>query len=143
MKVNLIILAGIGFLIGFNLETISKFVRIYWQSLWYKYRINKAINKWNKDIPYIQKCIDEDNKVLPEIPEGESYRTHRLFYWQQLVWQEVKMYIRIGQPVDLKEFIQLCSRRGFTLNEQNYLRDLLRHVGLWKIKTKFNQNRDK
>lgn len=134
MNISIITLAGIGFLMGFNLETIVKFIRARWQDHCFNNRIVKAINKWEKDIPYIKKCIDEDNKTLPVIPKGESYRPHRMFYWNQLVWQEIKMYIRLGKPVDLKEFIWLCDRRGFTLNERNYLKAVLQHVGLWKIK---------
>ena len=104
------------------------------KELYYKYRIRKAVNKWNKDIPYIKKCIEEDDKILPENKEsGENYRPHRSFYWKQLVWQEIKMYIQIGKQVELSEFTWLCNSRGFSLNEQNYLQTMLEYVGLLSI----------
>ena len=93
-----------------------------WKQFWYNLRINKAVKKWNQDLHYIRQCILEES--TPEESRG--------FYWNQLVWQEISMYISIGKSVQPDELAWLCSRRGFTLKEQNYLQSMMQHVGLMK-----------
>lgn len=126
-----IIAWGLGYLLGRKRKVIKQKIR-FWL---YRYRIKKAATKWDSaaDQAYIKKCIKEDESMIPENPEpGESYTLHRSFYWSQLVWQEIDMYARLGEQVDLEEFTSLCTRRGFTLNEQNYLYDMLKYIGLIK-----------
>jgi hypothetical protein len=52
------------------------------------------------------------------------------FYWSQLVWQEVWMYISLAVQVDWDEYEALCKRRGFDAMMREYLAAMLIHVGL-------------
>lgn len=88
----------------------------------YLHRINRAVRKWNSDIPYINECIEKES----------TEDNHRGFYWNQLVWQEINMYIRMGEKIAVNEFCWLCDRRGFTLLEQNYLQSMMQYIGLMK-----------
>lgn len=105
-----------------------KFFRNLILSLIINYKYNKAVLKWNRDFSYIQKCVDDYNTTYNPEPPG------RAFYWNQLVWQEIRYYIRVNEKVSIDDFSWLCSRRGFTLDEQNYLQNMLEYVGLWKGK---------
>jgi hypothetical protein len=79
-------------------------------------RMARACNKWNAELDHI--------KV--EMSKSED----AMFKWNQLVWQEVWMYIRLDEPVDPEEFRLLCDRRGFTPEMRYFLVDMLKHVGL-------------
>ena len=94
----------------------------------YKYRINKYVKKWNSDIPYINECIAEDKLYLET--HGMAEKSDRYFYWKQLVTQEIEMYIKINKKVTTDDFVWLCKRRGFTINEQSYLHYMLQYLRL-------------
>jgi len=83
---------------------------IYW------FRDRRAVAKWNKDISLIM----------------EMAKHHRdgHFYWSQLVWQEVHMYILLAKQVEQVEFEELCRRRGFDAMMRAYLVGMLKYVGL-------------
>lgn len=82
-------------------------------------RMKKAVKKWNADLDYINRKIGTSEKLL--------------FSWHQLVWQEIDMWIRMGDPYKPKEeFIELVNRRGFDLDQRAYLREMMQHVGMWK-----------
>ena len=108
-------------------------MKIKWiNNFFIQHKLNKAINRWNKDLPYINSCIKEHDAKYPPGGEGENYKPSRTFYWGQLVLQELKMYIRLDEKIDTNEFAQLCARRGFALEEQNYLQSMMQYVGLMK-----------
>lgn len=85
----------------------------------------KACRKWNSDRDYITSRIQSgDYKITG-------------FKWNQLVWQEIDMYIRLMEQVDPNEFSELCNRRGFSNDMRSYLKDMLIHVGLGKELKKY------
>lgn len=84
-------------------------------------RLDKAIKKWNRDIEIITTYINTCQKDNP------------YFYWKQLVWQEINMYIRLDEQVTKKAFQCLVKRRGFDKYMVNYLREMIIYVGLGKI----------
>lgn len=63
----------------------------------------------------------------------ESDREQEHFYWSQLVWQEITMFIQIGQPVDQEEFSWLCDRRGFNRLQREYLAAMVKLVDLTTV----------
>jgi hypothetical protein len=82
-------------------------------------RIKRAAIQWNKDSNYIQVEMDAtENGYL---------------MWCQLVWQEIRMYIQIGDQVKPDEFKQLCNRRGFNSAMTRYLIFMIKHVGLGQM----------
>ncbi len=83
-------------------------------------RLNKAIKKWNKDIGSIKIYMKLSQKDDP------------YFYWKQLVWQEIDMYIKLGEQVTKEDFNCLIKRRGFDKYMINYLREMIIYVGLGK-----------
>jgi len=88
----------------------------YWM---FKRRIKKAVAKWNADLEWINRqAVNRENGF---------------FIWQQLVWQEINLWISIGDPRRPKEELaELVKRRGFSLDERLYLKDMMIHVGMWK-----------
>ena len=78
------------------------------------FRTRRSVKKWNADIPLIS-AMSERHKDGP-------------FYWGQLVWQEVSMYILLAKQVEPEEFSALCERRGFDSMMRAYLSGMLRHV---------------
>lgn len=78
--------------------------------------MRKAVSKWNADIPLIL-AMAKHHK------DGE-------FYWSQLVWQEVHMYISLAEQVNPDEYKELCNRRGFDPMMREYLTGILRYIGL-------------
>ena len=86
-----------------------------------KYRCKKAAKRWNEDLDII-------NTLYIPISKKEN----PAFYWAQLVTQEIFMYIRLGKQVGPKEFNDLCERRGFDIDMKDYLKDMIKYVGLGK-----------
>lgn len=104
----------------------EKFSLIKWFHNFFLHRkLKKAIIRWNKDLPYIKSRCAKYKKAYPT-EDG------REFYWHQLVWQEISMYIMLNKKIAPNEFAWLCNRRGFTLEEQNYLQSMMQYVGLMK-----------
>lgn len=83
-----------------------------------KYALNKFFQKWEKDVSLIQKDINSDlNKKEKFIKWG-------------FVRQECEMYCVIGEPIDPKEFQDLCKRRGFDDNMKKYIVETMKYTGL-------------
>ena len=82
-----------------------------------KRRLKKAVAKWNKEIPeMLESCCEE-----------------LCFKWGQLVWQEIDMWIRIGDPyTPKKEMDWMCERRGFSPEQRAYLIEMMTYVGMYK-----------
>lgn len=53
------------------------------KSLLFRYRYKKYAKKWNSDVDYISSQINKDSDLF--------------FKWDQLVRQEIKMFINIGK----------------------------------------------
>mgnify|MGYP001614724932 CR=1 FL=1 len=100
----------------FNLELQNPFRNVI-----YRYRINKANKKRNKDLNIINSLIVRNRNV-------ENYE----FKWDQLVWQEIWMYCKIGEQVTETELSSLCDQRGFDLTMNIYLTNMLKYIGLGK-----------
>jgi hypothetical protein len=98
----------------FTIRIPNPFAR--WQ---HRRRIVKATDKWNSSVDYI---MSEAKKT-----EDGSFK------WSQLVWQEIWMYIGLGEQVEPSEFDTLCRRRGFTPAMRWYLQEMMIHVGLGKM----------
>ena len=60
----------------------------------------------------------------------KEIKSDRTFYWNQLIKQEIRMFIQIGQKVTDEDIEWLVKRRGFTDIEEAYLRSTMNHVGL-------------
>lgn len=80
-------------------------------------RNKKAVIKWNNDLPEINKKIKNEDDY---------------FKWNQLVWQEIWMFISLAEQVTEDDFLWICDRRGFTKDMANYLKEMLIHVGIGK-----------
>lgn len=85
-----------------------------------KIRMGRAIRKWNADEAWIESQIKKDND-----PNAS-------FNWKQLVWQEIWMWILIGdKTAPRREMEFLAKRRGFNKAQREYLESMMRHVWLW------------
>ncbi len=80
------------------------------------YRWKIYCNTWNNDILLINEICNQSN---------------RSFYWVQLIRQEIRMFINIGQKVTKTEFEELCKIKGFNQIEQDYLKFILTKIGLF------------
>jgi len=90
--------------------TIKEFLR--------RGRIKKAFNKWSADVDDNQRKLDE------------SVANDKNFKWTHLMWQEISMWIQVGDQVKVEDFEWLCNRRGFDYPMRAYLIDIMTHVGL-------------
>ena len=111
-------------------KSIFKIIADFLKNPLYNHRMAKYVKKWNSDRPYIKRCITEDKIALENA--GLSEKANRYFYWNQLINQEIAMDIKINKKVTTEDFIWLCDRRGFTVNERNYLRSMLQYLKLMK-----------
>jgi len=85
-----------------------------------KRREKRAVEFWNSRA--------KDICVAIEMSEN---RDNLEFKWQQLVWQELLMWARLGKSVTEEEFLEICIRRGFDATQRNFLVAGLRYIGLW------------
>lgn len=82
-----------------------------------KIRVYRAVKKWNNDVEWITSQLKTSDDV---------------FKWTQLVWQEIVMWIRIGDPTKPQEELDwLADRRGFSETQKAYLRSMMKHVWMW------------
>lgn len=82
-------------------------------------RMRKASSFWNSRLDEIHRSIVHSKD-----------RTKAHFKWEQLVWQEIRMFILVGSKVEDDDLRWLCRRRGFTRHQRDFLKQALRHVGL-------------
>lgn len=76
------------------------------------------VDWWNERVPMLEAL------VLTSTDPKDT-----VFYWSQLVYQELDMWRMIGDPVtDELDFI--VNRRGFTPRQREFLVDGLKHLGL-------------
>jgi hypothetical protein len=94
------------------------------RNFFYKQRRYKLTKFWNKQFDYIDNCI--------KIYDKESNSTDGFFKWSQLVYQECWMYCKLGEKVNQKELDELSKERGFDIYMENFLKELLVYVNLWK-----------
>lgn len=94
----------------------------------------KAVEKWNGDEERIKEYVKELEKTI-----NDAY-----FYWNQLVWQEILMYISIVSrngtlddegnytiaEIEIDDVENICDRRGFGDNERNYLYEMIKYLGI-------------
>jgi len=81
----------------------------------FKRRMVKAVKRWNESIA----------PMISELPVDEQLK------WDQLVWQEIDMWIRIGEHAVVKrEFEHVCERRKFNDTQRSVLRSMMAHVGM-------------
>jgi len=79
----------------------------------------KAVAWWNERV---------ESVILPDIQNQEDQRM-AAFKWGQLVWQEIMMFIDLGE-VREGEIDWLTQRRGFSPLQRQFLEDALKHLGL-------------
>lgn len=72
-----------------------------------------------------------NNNIVPIITKIDPSDDMSIWKWSQLVKQEISMWIRIGEMVDLMEIEWLCSRRGFDSEQKQTLIDGLKLVDLF------------
>lgn len=72
--------------------------------------------KWNKDLAWLQEQADKDEKGL--------------FYWGQLVNQEISMWASIAKKFTMDEVDALVKMRGFNEVQKQYLIDHAKLMGL-------------
>lgn len=76
------------------------------------------VDWWNERVPMLEAL------VLTSTDPKDT-----VFYWSQLVYQELNMWRMIGDPVtDELDFI--VNRRGFTPRQREFLVEGLQHLGL-------------
>lgn len=78
-------------------------------------RLNKFCKRWNESKDILKSMMNN----------GES-----AFKVNQLLFQEIDMWIRIGKMVSAEEFKHMSDRRGFTPRMREYLFASLLDVGL-------------
>ncbi len=75
--------------------------------------------------------VNELNESLSSLKDED--RQDAYFKWNQLVNQEIWMYASIAEPVDQKEFDDLCVRRGFSMIQRDFLVNAISFMGMgWK-----------
>ncbi len=58
-----------------------------------------------------------------------------VFYWSQLVWQELDMWRMMGEVVSKDDLNFIVDRRGFTDRQKHFLVEGLTHLGLGPVET--------
>lgn len=81
-------------------------------------RYAKVAKKWNSDLKQM-------NIWAKETKDG-------LWKWDQLVWQEIIMWVSMNKQVGQKELDHICEIRGLDENMTDYLREMMKHIGLGK-----------
>lgn len=81
-------------------------------------KLQLAAQKWNADLSTIQ------GKAEASVDE------YAVFKWSELVWQEIQMYVFIGEQVTPDEFDWLVKRRGFDTLMIDYLKEMLGYLGI-------------
>jgi hypothetical protein len=89
----------------------------------YRWRARKAVYWWNHNLWFINNLIRK-NQNLP----------YYVFKWDQLVQQEMWMWIRLAKKVNRKKFDDLCQMRGFDGDMKWFLKVFLKEVNLWANK---------
>jgi len=82
-----------------------------------KFRTYKANIKWTSDM-----------WAISEI----ARLSKREFHWFRLIYQEIVMYIKIGEKITVDDLQWLITRRGFNKIESNYLKEMLKFIKLYK-----------
>lgn len=86
--------------------------------------IKREVKIWNLSIPYfIEHAVS--------VPVRDGFDGY--FYWNQLVWQEIKMWIQIDEPVTMKDLDYMVARRGFDSSMAAYLAASLQRCGLLRL----------
>lgn len=81
---------------------------------------------WNDQAEMIEERI----RVASETDEDED-STDTQFFWGQLVWQELTMWLGLGDPVDEEALDFMVKRRGFNDVQRVVLIAGLEVVSLW------------
>lgn len=71
-----------------------------------------------------------NNKIVPEL-KSMTWCDDDIFKWNQLVRQEIEMWIRLNRPVGLDEVTWMSDRRGFSPKQRMVLVEGLKLVGLY------------
>jgi hypothetical protein len=79
------------------------------------------VSWWNEQLPHIMEQVAVDDAA------GKKGR----FEWGQMVWQELEMWEKLGEPVGPDELEWIVKRRGFNAVKSAFLLRGLRHLGLW------------
>jgi hypothetical protein len=82
-------------------------------------RMRKALAFWNSRLDKISRSIVHSRD-----------RIGARFKWNQLVWQEIRMFVLLGSQVGDEDLRWLCQRRRFTRSQRQFLEQALEHVGL-------------
>lgn len=85
-----------------------------------------AVEKWNKDIPRLQKYLENIIERYGELSAKDVLDV-------QLIWQEILMYIMLGREVELEDYQIIIERRGFSEFISNYLKEMLIEIGIGNL----------
>ena len=80
----------------------------------------KLADWWNDHIDLINQHIQEG-----------KHRNHTFFHWDQLVWQELAMWVKLDKKVTRKDLDFIVNRRGFSPVQEEFLIESLKHIGFW------------
>jgi hypothetical protein len=87
--------------------------------------MSECVKWYNSQIASLGAILDE--KLDMDTEEGK----HEMSLWS-LMYQELNMWCKISEVVDVAEMNDLCTMRGFTDDMKEFLIDGLTHVGLWR-----------
>lgn len=92
-------------------------------------RTATLVHLWNKDALNPKSVMRKDVKA-----QERNKRVIRdaNFEWGQLVWQELKMWVDLGAPVDQEEIDDMCVRRELRAVQRTYIVKMLKTLGLYQ-----------
>ena len=92
-----------------------------------RWQFKRAIAKWNRD----RVANSEKAKRHVINADDEQRYGNGFFKWNEIIWQEILMYIRIGHPVHKSDIVRLCRRCRLDADMGAYIIEMLRYTWLY------------
>ena len=88
-------------------------------------RSRALVRWWNKRSVIVQQDIDSAKP---------KERLDHIFRWTQLIWQELQMFVALGEQVGFDDLEYLTKARGFSKMQRLFLIEGVTHLGLGTIR---------
>ena len=92
-------------------------------------QIRDNYERWKE---FVEKRGEECDKLINDKRDSLSEKDWNTYFfkWNQLIMQEVRMWINLNKSVDQEEFDFISNRRGFDTDMCKFLEDALEYIGL-------------
>lgn len=115
-------------------EVIEDFFGARKKKLFQQKKSDMFVGKWNSDLGRLNLLL----KRSEDDEDDEERKENVFFKWNQLVKQEIDMWILIssdyGGKITLGDFNYVCERRGFDKYMIDYLKECLDYLSIEIVK---------